>query len=44
MTSTNNKVLVYYHRHSDSNPIIPNGLAVITISELDGILLNRKSS
>jgi hypothetical protein len=41
MTSTD-RVLVYHHRHSDSNPIIPNGLAVITTSELDDILQNRK--
>jgi hypothetical protein len=42
MTSTD-RVLVYHHRHNDSNPIIPNGLAVITTSELDSILQNRKS-
>jgi hypothetical protein len=43
MTSTD-RVLVYHHRHSDSNPIIPNGLAVITTSGLDDILQNRKFS
>lgn len=42
MTSTD-RVLVYHHRHSDSNPIIPNGLAVITTSELEEILQTRKS-
>jgi hypothetical protein len=38
---SSDKVLVYHHRHSDSNPIIPNGLAVTTASELDDILTTR---
>jgi hypothetical protein len=42
MTSPD-KVLVYHHRHNASNAIIPNGLAVIAISELEGILQTRKS-
>lgn len=41
MTSSD-KVLVYHHRHNASNPIVANGLAVITTSELDFILQNRK--
>ena len=39
--SSSDKVLVYHHRHNASNPIIPNGLEVITTSELDTILQNR---
>ena len=41
MTSSG-KVLVYHHRHNASDPIIPNGLAVIATSELDDILQTRK--
>ncbi|KAM0709618.1 hypothetical protein Q7P35_003658 [Cladosporium inversicolor] len=37
MTSSG-RVLVYHHRHNASDPIIPNGLAVIPTSELDDIL------
>lgn len=40
--TASDKVLVYHHRHNASNPIISNGLAVITTSELDNILQNRK--
>ncbi|GAB7322217.1 hypothetical protein MBLNU13_g03218t1 [Cladosporium sp. NU13] len=36
--SSSDKVLVYHHRHNSSDPIIPNGLAIITTSELDNIL------
>jgi hypothetical protein len=43
MTSSD-KVLVYHHRHNASNAIIPNGLAVLTTSELEDILQNRKCS
>lgn len=39
------KVLVYHYRHKDTKdtkPVIPDGLAVITTSELDEILHKRK--
>jgi hypothetical protein len=36
------KVLVYQHRHNAANPIVADGLAVMTTSELDTILSNRK--
>lgn len=42
MTSPSSKVLVYYHRHNATNPIVPDGLAVMTTSELDNIVANRK--
>lgn len=36
------KVLVYHYRRDTSDPIIADGLAVITKSELDSILQNRE--
>ena len=43
MTSpTTTKVLVYHHRHNATNPIVPDGLAVMTTSELETILANSK--
>jgi hypothetical protein len=36
------KVLVYQQHHTAANTIVPNGLAVITTSELETILKNRK--
>lgn len=37
------KVLVYHHRHIATHPIIPDGLAIITASQLDSILQKRES-
>lgn len=43
MTSpTTTKVLVYHHRHNATNPIVPDGLAVMATSELETILANSK--
>jgi len=42
MTTPATKVLVYQHRHNAANPIVADGLAVMTTSELDTILSNRK--
>lgn len=36
------KVLVYHHRHNASNPIVPDGLAIMTTSQLEEILNNCK--
>jgi hypothetical protein len=42
MTTPTSKVLVYQHRHNAANPIVNDGLAVMTTSELDNILETRK--
>ena len=44
MTSPNSKVLVYLHRHNGNNPIVADGLTVMTTSDLDNILVNSKYS
>lgn len=36
--SPSSKVLVYHHRHDVLKPIVPDGLAVMTVPELEGIL------
>jgi hypothetical protein len=36
------RVLVYQHRHNAANPIVADGLAVMTILELDTIIENSK--
>lgn len=33
-----NRVLVYHHHHDVSKSIVPDGLAVMTVPELEGIL------
>lgn len=42
MSTDKSKVLVYHYRRDASNPVIADGLAVITQSELDAILQKRK--
>jgi hypothetical protein len=42
MTTPSSKVLVYQHRHNADNPIVADGLAVMTTSELDNIIENSK--
>jgi len=44
MTSPSSKVLVYHHHHNATNPIVADGLAVMTTSELDDIVASRKYS
>jgi hypothetical protein len=44
MTSPNSKVLVYLHRHNSNNPIVADGLTVMTTSDLDDILVHSKCS
>lgn len=42
MTTPIPRVLVYQHRHNAANPIVADGLAVMTILELDTIIENSK--